>query len=167
MYCSMYRKQPHYYRGADSILNILLCHIEWHDGVMVSILHPGLCGRVTAFCSSARHLTTCSSHSDSLHHMYYVYRASDSQFCWFFRVTFVETKMAFSWEIHRNFWDKFCWKTISKKWPISWQFSAHNYFAAKRSVLHWFDKRLRHSLLKNLPMAVLSFFENDECWSVQ
>lgn len=77
MYCSMYRKQPHYYRGADSILNILLCHIEWYDGVMVSILHPGLCGRVTAFCSSARHLTTCSSHSDSLHHMYYVYRASD------------------------------------------------------------------------------------------
>lgn len=77
MYCSMYRKQPHYYRGADSILNILLCHIEWHDGVMVSILHPGLCGRVTAFCSSVRHLTTCSSHSDSLHHMYYVCRASD------------------------------------------------------------------------------------------
>lgn len=90
-----------------------------------------------------------------------------SQFCWFFRVTFVETKMAFSWEIHRNFWDKFCWKTISKKWPISWQFFAHNYFAAKRSVLHWFDKHLRRSLLKNLPMAILSFFENDECWSVQ
>ena len=81
MLCSMYRKQPHYCSGADSI-NILSYGVAWwHDGVMVSILHPGLCGtgliprQVTAFCSWARHLT--SSHSDSLHHMYYIYRASD------------------------------------------------------------------------------------------
>ena len=37
---------------------------------------PGLIlGQVIAFCSWARHLT--SSHPDSLHHVYYIYRASD------------------------------------------------------------------------------------------
>ena len=77
----MYRKLLHYYSGADSI-NILSYGVTWwHDGVMVSILQPGLCGpglilgQVPTFCSWARHLT--SSHSDSLHHMYYIYRASD------------------------------------------------------------------------------------------
>ena len=53
-----------------------------------------------------------------------------------------------------NFRDKFRWKTIARKRPISWKFSGHILPESNRfTVLHWFDE---HFQLKdgNLPIFV-------------